>query len=131
MSESERLPVLLIVDDEPRILSALRRSLRREGFEIFAVDSTREALRVLEEVPVDIVLSDQKMPGMTGLQFLARAAKLRPEIVRFLITGWVEAIPEGEIEAVGVQRVIPKPWDDTFLKEILRTAVKELPQKSF
>jgi adenylate cyclase len=121
-----RAPLLLIVDDEQQILSALRRSLRREGFEIIGVDSTREALRTLEEHPVDIILSDHKMPGMTGLQFLACTAKRWPDTLRFLITGWTASIPEREIRALGIRAVIPKPWDDTALKEILRKALKDL-----
>jgi CheY-like chemotaxis protein len=121
-----RAPLLLIVDDEEQILSSLRRSLRREGFEIIAVDSTREALRTLEEHPVDIILSDHKMPGMTGLQFLAHTAKRWPDTLRLLITGWTASIPEEEIRALGIRAVIPKPWDDTALKEILRKALKDL-----
>jgi CheY-like chemotaxis protein len=117
---------LLIVDDEQQILSALRRSLRREGFEIIAVDSTREALRTLEEHPVDIILSDHKMPGMTGLQFLAHAVERWPDTLRILITGWTASIPEEEIRALGIRAVIPKPWEDEALKEILRKAVKDL-----
>lgn len=126
MRDTGRAPLLLIVDDEQQILSALRRSLRREGFEIIAVDSTREALRTLEEHPVDIILSDHKMPGMTGLQFLACTAKRWPDTQRFLITGWTASIPEEEIHALGIRAVIPKPWDDATLKEILRKAIKDL-----
>jgi response regulator RpfG family c-di-GMP phosphodiesterase len=126
MSDPGRLPVLLIVDDEPRILSALRRTLRRERFEIVDASSGREALRALDEYPVDLILSDFKMPGMTGLQFLARAAELRPRAVRMLITGWTESIPDEAIREVGVDTVIPKPWDDAFLKETLRKAAKQL-----
>ena len=122
MSEGQAL--LLIVDDEPRILSALRRSLRREPFEVIAVETTREALHVLESQPVDIVLSDHKMPGMTGVQLLAEAARLRPEAVRILITGWTEEIPPGEMEAIGVRAVLNRPWDDAALKETLREAAK-------
>ena len=126
MRDAGRPPLLLIVDDEQQILSALRRSLRREGYEIIAVDSIREALRTLEEHPVDIILSDHKMPGMTGLQFLASTAKRWPDTLRFLITGWTASIPEAEIRALGIRAVIPKPWDDTALKEILRKAIKDL-----
>ena len=63
-------PALLIGDDEPRILSALRRALRREGYEIVTAETAAEALRILDERPVDAILSDHKMPGMSGVQFL-------------------------------------------------------------
>ena len=69
-------------------MSALKRSLRREGYEIVAVESAAAALRILDERCVDAILSDQKMPGMSGVQLLARAAEMRPEIVRMLITGF-------------------------------------------
>ena len=118
------LPLLLIVDDEPRILSALRRSLRREPYEVIAVETSREALHALETQPVALVLSDHKMPGMTGLQILAEAARLRPGAQRLLITGWTEEIPQQEIEALGVFAVLNKPWDDAELKETLAAALK-------
>ena len=121
---SEESALLLIVDDEPRILSALRRALRREPFEVLAVESTREALALLETQAIDIVLSDHKMPGMTGLQLLTEAARLCPQAVRILITGWTEEIPAEQIEAVGVFKVLNKPWEDTALKDALSEARK-------
>jgi response regulator RpfG family c-di-GMP phosphodiesterase len=123
---SARAPVLLLVDDEARILSALRRCLRREPYELLCAESCAEALRLVEAQPVDLVLSDHKMPGMTGLQLLERVAARRPRAIRLLITGWTESIPEAEIRAVGVRAVISKPWQDAALKETLRRACKEL-----
>jgi DNA-binding NtrC family response regulator len=113
-------PRLLILDDEARILSALRRALRREGYEILTFERAEDALRELDERPVDAILTDQKMPGMSGLQFLERAAQCRPDAVRLLITGWTEAIPAADLEQLGVRALITKPWDDAKLKQTLR-----------
>jgi response regulator RpfG family c-di-GMP phosphodiesterase len=115
--------VVLVVDDEARILSALRRTLRREGYEILTAETPAEALRILEERPVDLILSDQKMPGMSGLELLARAAERRPSAARLLITGWTEEVPQRQLEALGVRALLPKPWDDGELKRTLRQAL--------
>jgi DNA-binding NtrC family response regulator len=111
---------VLIVDDEVRILTALRRSLRREGWEILTAESPAEALRLIEEAPVDVVLSDHKMPGMSGIEMLAEIGERYPHIVKLLITGWSEAVSEADLASVGISALIPKPWDDKELKQILR-----------
>ena len=116
---SER-PTLLIVDDEAQILSALKRSLYREGYEITAVETAAAALRVLERQRVDAILSDHKMPGMSGVQLLERAAELWPRTVRMLITGWTEEIPPEKLREIGVCALVTKPWDDARLKATLR-----------
>ena len=110
---------LLIVDDDAGILSALRRSLRREGWNILLADSPREALRIVDSGPVDLVLSDHKMPGMTGTELLAEVARRRPGTVRLLITGWAEALNKQELQEIGIDALIPKPWDDAELKAVL------------
>jgi response regulator RpfG family c-di-GMP phosphodiesterase len=110
---------LLIVDDDSGILSALRRSLRREGWKILLADSPGKALRILEQGPVDLVLSDQKMPGMTGTDLLAEVARRSPNTTRILITGWAEAVSKREVAEIGIKALIPKPWDDAELKSVL------------
>jgi response regulator RpfG family c-di-GMP phosphodiesterase len=116
-------PTLLVVDDEDQILSALRRCLRREGYELLTETSPSAGLSVLKSRPVDAILSDQKMPGMSGIQFLEQAAILRPEAVRMLITGWTEEIAAQRLEEVGVCAIVTKPWDDARLKATLRRAL--------
>ena len=116
-------PTLLLVDDEARILSALRRSLRREGWRVLTAGTPAEALRLLEEEPIDAVLSDHKMPGMSGLEVLEAAARRRPDAARILISGWPDEIPAGRLEALGILALVPKPWDDAELKRILRRAL--------
>jgi response regulator RpfG family c-di-GMP phosphodiesterase len=120
MRASGSTPVLLLVDDETRILSALRRTLRREGYEILTAESVAEALRTLGSRKVDLVLTDQKMPGMSGLEFLAQVASRYPDVARLLITGWPEEIPSDQIEVLGIRALIPKPWDDQELRSVLR-----------
>jgi adenylate cyclase len=119
----ERRHCVLLVDDEARILSALRRVLRREGFEIVTAESAAEALRVMDERRVDAVVSDQKMPGGSGLALLAEASRRHPQIARMLITGLAQEIPRADLEAAGVCALITKPWDDERLRATLRRAL--------
>jgi DNA-binding NtrC family response regulator len=116
-------PCVLLVDDEPRILSALRRTLRREGLEIVTAESAAEALRILGERSVDAIVSDQKMPGGSGLSLLTEAARRCPDAVRMLITGVTDEIPRAALESAGVCALITKPWDDARLKATLRRAL--------
>jgi DNA-binding NtrC family response regulator len=119
----ERTSCVLLVDDEARILSALRRVLRREGFEIVTAESATEALRVMDERRVDAVVSDQKMPGGSGLELLAEVSRRHPQAVRMLITGLAQEIPRADLEAAGICALITKPWDDERLRATLRRAL--------
>ncbi|WP_437738276.1 ATP-binding protein [Sorangium sp. So ce1335] len=116
---------LLIVDDERETLKALRRELRRD-YEVLVAESAEEGYAVLRERPVDVVLSDQRMPGMTGTEFYARVKAEFPETVRLLMTAYadtnaaIQAINEG-----GVHRFIPKPWDPQGLAGILKDAFSQ------
>ncbi len=122
---ANRTPTVLIVDDEARILSALRRTLRREPYDLVTAETPIAGLRILDERPVDLVLSDAKMPGMSGLQFLAEAALRCPSAVRMIITGWTKEIPAEELRRVGVRALITKPWEDDKLKATLRRALAQ------
>lgn len=124
MNEAGRAPILLLVDDERSILSALERSLRREGYRILTAENGESALRILAETPVDVIVSDQKMPGMSGLELLAAARERRASAARVLLTGWPEEVPSARRAALGLHALIPKPWDDAALKRTLRSAVR-------
>lgn len=123
MGSSHGGPRLLLVDDETRILSALRRSLRREGWELLLADSPAAALELCAKDPIDFVLSDQKMPGMSGLELLEEIASRWPEMGRALLTGWPEEVPPERARALGLVAVLAKPWDDAELKNVLRAAL--------
>jgi DNA-binding NtrC family response regulator len=114
---------VLLVDDEAGILSALRRALRREGYEIVTAETAADALRILAEREVHAIVSDQMMPGTTGLALLGEAARRRPSAARMLITGGTQEIPAADLEAAGVCALITKPWDDARLKATLRRAL--------
>jgi response regulator RpfG family c-di-GMP phosphodiesterase len=118
---------LLFVDDEPAILSALRRLFRPMGYRILLAESGDAALEILAREPVDLVLSDMRMPGMNGAQLQQIVRERWPDVARLLLTGYADisstiaAINQGEI-----QRYIAKPWDD---QEVL-LAVREGLERS-
>ena len=120
----ERPPRILIVDDESHILAALRRSLRREGYVMVTAETPFEALQYLENNSVDLILSDQMMPGMSGVEFLTQSRQLCPAAVRMMITGWSEAVSPADIAAIDLHTLIPKPWDDSLLKKEIRAALE-------
>jgi CheY-like chemotaxis protein len=122
-----RSPAVLLVDDEANILSALRRCLRREGYEILTAGSAAEALALLRARDVDLIVSDQKMPGMSGLDLLREVAARFAGVRRVLLTGWPEEIPDAELQPIGLTALLPKPWDDAELKAILRGQLGAAP----
>jgi adenylate cyclase len=123
VSAAEARPVLLVVDDEPRILSALQRCLRREGYEIVSADSGPAALRLLRERHVDLLLTDHKMPGMSGLDLIREVTEQWPGIPRLLLTGWGAEVGPAEMLRLGIGALVAKPWGDADLKARLREAL--------
>lgn len=115
---------VLAVDDEPNILSALRRTLRARGFEVITAEDGPPALEVLRRETVDAIVSDMRMPLMNGADFLREARSIAPGAVRILLTGYsdmastVRAVNEGE-----VLRYLSKPWDDRELEQALREGI--------
>jgi len=117
---------ILIVDDEANVLSALNRSLFDEPYQILTETSAEEALESMKLHPFKVVISDERMAGMQGSEFLARVQELYPETVRILLTG--HATLEAAIRAVnqgGIYRFFTKPWDDMELKFAVRSAVEK------
>jgi response regulator RpfG family c-di-GMP phosphodiesterase len=114
---------VLFVDDEVNILKALQRLLRSEDMNVLCASRAQEALEVLEKHPTQVVVTDQRMPEMSGVDFLAHVRDRQPDIVRMMLTGYtemkvaVDAINRGEI-----YRLITKPWNDDELRATLRQA---------
>ena len=81
---------LLLVDDEESILRSLRRMLRRDGYVIHVALSGEEGLAILEREPVGVIVTDQRMPGMTGSQFLSKVKEKYPDTIRIVLSGYTE-----------------------------------------
>lgn len=124
---------VLLVDDESNVIEALMRALHKEPYEIFSAGSADEALDILAHQTVDVVVSDEMMPGMKGSELLALVNNEYPETVRIMLTGHanldsaLRAINEGQI-----YRYLQKPCNELELKLTIRQAIqrKELASKS-
>jgi response regulator RpfG family c-di-GMP phosphodiesterase len=116
---------VLVVDDEPVVLAALRLTLEREGFPIVACTSPLKALALLEQQDFAVIVSDHRMPEMTGLEFLVESRRMRPQSSRILVTAvlalptLIDAINQGEIF-----RFVAKPWLREELVATVRNAVQ-------
>ncbi|NOT10504.1 MAG: response regulator [Methylococcaceae bacterium] len=125
---------ILLVDDEPNITSALKRTLRRDGYNILTANSGEEGLNLLAVHEVGVIISDQRMPHMTGVEFLRKVKALYPKTFRMVLSGYTElesvtsAINEGAI-----YKFLTKPWDDDQLRENTREAFQryEMEQDNF
>ena len=116
---------LLLVDDEPNILTSLSRLLRREGFQILTALSPSEAFEHLANQPVQVILSDQRMPEMSGTEFFARVRQLYPDTIRIVLTGYTDLDSvTGAINRGAIYKFLTKPWDDDQLREQIRDAFR-------
>lgn len=116
---------LLCVDDEDGVLQALKRLLSLEGYRVLTAPGGTEGLDILASQPVDLVISDMRMPGMDGASFLAAVRERWPAVMRILLTGHADiastiaAINRGEI-----YRYLAKPWDNDELRIVVRQAIE-------
>jgi response regulator RpfG family c-di-GMP phosphodiesterase len=121
--EAYKPRTILLVDDEANITSALKRTLRRDGYNILTANSGAEGLSLLANHEVGVIISDQRMPQMTGVDFLRKVKALYPKTFRMVLSGYTElesvtsAINEGAI-----YKFLTKPWDDEQLRDNIREA---------
>jgi signal transduction histidine kinase len=117
------LPCILYVDDEEQNLLAFQATFRRD-FRVVIALSGEEGLRALEAEPIEVIVTDQRMPKMTGIEFLERAIEKHPDPIRILLTGYsdIEAVV-GAINRGQAYRYITKPWDVNELRMTLTGAV--------
>jgi signal transduction histidine kinase len=113
---------LLVIDDEEEILKALYRQFRR-SYHVYTANSAAEGLRIMTETPIQVIISDQRMPGMNGAEFFGKVKTEYPDAMRLLLTGYadiqamISAINDGNI-----YRYIVKPWDPVELDTVVREA---------
>jgi len=120
-----RLPRILVVDDEEAILETMTFTFEGE-YEVFTSSDARRALQILDEKsPIAVVLTDQRMPNMSGVELLAEVCRRHPNTVRMILTGFadleaiIEAINDGHVYAY-----ITKPWEPDHLKQVMKQAVE-------
>ncbi len=116
---------MLIVDDEPNSIASLARLLRREGYRVLTAGSGQDGLELLAVEKVHVIIADQRMPGMTGTQFLGIAKELYPDTVRIILSGFTDlevvtdCVNQGEIF-----KFMTKPWNEAELKANIRGAFR-------
>lgn len=115
---------ILYVDDEVNNLTSFKASFRRD-YKVFTAESGKAGLEILKDNPVELIITDQRMPEMTGIEFLENVLLLYPDPIRILLTGYaditavVDAINKGQI-----YRYISKPWNEQELGIIIRNALE-------
>jgi two-component system NtrC family sensor kinase len=118
---------ILCVDDERNVLKSLRRLFMDEDdYDILVAESGAEGLEIMEEEgDVRLVVSDYRMPGMTGVEFLAQVCEKWPETIRIVLSGFADTAAVVEAINLGqIYKFIPKPWNDEELKTAISTALQ-------
>jgi putative nucleotidyltransferase with HDIG domain len=121
----EYRPRVLYVDDEPHLLSAFKRLLRKAEIEVETAEDPHAALKILSEGFFDVIASDYNMPGLDGASFFAKVQELSPRSVRILITGMADF--EAAVQAINaghVYSLVTKPWDAEELREVIRRGLE-------
>lgn len=123
--ELSRMPYkIMIVDDEPANLRLLERLFRRD-YQVITAASGLEALQLLNQHDIALLMTDQRMPGMSGIELLKRTAEVRPHVVRIILTGYTDV---GElVEAINcgqVYKYVTKPWNNDDLRQTVDRALE-------
>ncbi|MBU0597084.1 response regulator [Patescibacteria group bacterium] len=121
----DKKATILCVDDEENVLHSIKRTLAMEKYNVLTATSGAQGLEILKTEEVDLVISDQKMPNMSGHEFLKIVRENHPECIRIMLSGFsdfeslVKAVNDGEII-----RFISKPWDNKELTNVIRIALE-------
>lgn len=118
------MQTILVVDDEANVIKSITRVLQDEPWQVLTAKTGRAALALMATTPIDVILSDERMPGMTGVELLSAVNRIYPETIRIILTGHAntqlvfQAISDGAI-----YRFLTKPWNDEELVAVIRHAM--------
>jgi diguanylate cyclase (GGDEF)-like protein len=116
---------LLLIDDEPHVLSALQRVLRQDGYRVLAANGAAQAFQLLAENQVQLILCDQRMEEMSGTELLDRVKDLYPDTFRIILSGYTDLKTiMDSINRGALYRFYTKPWDNQTLRENIRAAFR-------
>lgn len=122
--------ILLLVDDEENITASLVRLLRRDGYTILRANSGQDGLDLLAQHKVGVIISDQRMPGMTGTEFLSKVKEIYPDTVRIVLSGYTELNSVTDaINRGSVYKFLTKPWEDDLLRANVEEAFHRYEMK--
>lgn len=122
---------LLLVDDEENIASALTRLLRRDGYKILRANGGEAGMELLRQNEVGVIISDQRMPGMTGVEFLSEVKKHHPDTARIVLSGYTDLNSVTDaINRGAVYKFLTKPWDDDLLRKNVTEAFEYFELRS-
>ena len=125
-TETGSKPAVLLLDDDERDLMLLEQILRPDGFQVLKTTDPTRAFELLASHPVGIVISDQNMPGLTGVEFLSQVRKLYPDVIRIVFTNSQDPkVFADAVNEAGIHKFIMKDWD----RERLRTEVREVSRR--
>ena len=127
VADEAHLKTILLVDDEANVLSALKRLLRRDGYNILSTTSAAEAFELLATNRVGVIVSDQRMPEMNGTEFLAQVKEIYPNTMRMVLSGYTELQSVTDaINRGSIYKFLTKPWDDEQLRANIAEAFRRL-----
>lgn len=125
LAATTKAPVVMFVDDEPPVLKAMQRFARNFNWRVLIASSGSEGIALMRSSAVDVVVSDMRMPGMSGDIFLSKVKEEFPETLRVLLTGHADIKSlENAINNAGVVNYINKPWDDHTLADVINGAIR-------
>ena len=122
---------LLLLDDEENVLRSLVRLFRRDGYTILTANSVRQAFDLLASNTVQVIVSDQRMPDMSGTEFLGRVRDLHPDTIRMVLSGYTDVTTITEaINRGAIYRFLTKPWNDEELREHIHAAFRAYERRA-